>query len=153
MPDAAFLRLRPLIDHVLDVFGLSQPAPYGTHLGDIHEGGHREEPDETPQRELHNGDAEQRVQAPVPRLRSEGGDKPGGRRVLPVDSVPVVRLAQRAEGDVVDATPCWAKLEWANEQITHLENEVSRRDVVLDWLEANAPQTLALCPYKVVRNA
>lgn len=50
---------------------------------------------------------------------------------------------------IVDATPCWAKLEWANEQIARLENEVSRRGTVLNWLAENTPQALELCPFKV----
>lgn len=55
--------------------------------------------------------------------------------------------------EIHDATPCWAKLEWANERIARLEDEVSRRDAVLDWLAANNPVALELCPYKVVRDA
>jgi len=53
--------------------------------------------------------------------------------------------------EIRDATPCWAKLEWANERIAQLQNEVSRRDAVLDWLSANTPNALDLCPYKLVR--
>ncbi len=55
------------------------------------------------------------------------------------------------EPEVRDATPCWAKLDWANGESDRLRDEVSRRDVVLDWLEKNYPQALELCPFKVRR--
>lgn len=39
----------------------------------------------------------------------------------------------------------------AEAELVQAENEVSRRDVVLDWIEANVPQAIELCPYKVKR--
>jgi ribosomal protein S27E len=39
--------------------------------------------------------------------------------------------------------------DWAAERIARLEDEVSRRDAILDWLRANAPRVLELCPYKM----
>jgi hypothetical protein len=100
MASDAFHALRRDIDRMLSFLGLSQRDVLRTHLGDTDEGGHHEEPDQEQERELLDGDAEQRSEAPVPVLRPEGSDEPGGRRVLPLDSVPVVRLAHGAEGDV-----------------------------------------------------
>lgn len=51
--------------------------------------------------------------------------------------------------EIHDATPAWAKLDWANQEIDRLRNEVDRRDVVLRWIADNAPGTLELCPYKL----
>ena len=51
--------------------------------------------------------------------------------------------------EIRDATPDWAKLEWANGEIERLKHEVSRRDVVLRWLQANTPRALELCPFKL----
>jgi hypothetical protein len=95
-----FHSLRRDIDRMLCAFGLSHDDVQRTHLGDNDLGGHDEEPDQAPQRELHDGDEEQRDEASVSRLRPQERDEQGGRRVLPLDSVPLVRLAQRAEGDV-----------------------------------------------------
>jgi hypothetical protein len=39
--------------------------------------------------------------------------------------------------------------QWA--EIDRLRAEVARRDAVLDWLAANYPAALELCPYKVPR--
>lgn len=54
--------------------------------------------------------------------------------------------------EIHDATPDWAKLDWANGEIDRLHNEVSRRDAVLHWIAKNMPGTLELCPYKLADN-
>ena len=41
----------------------------------------------------------------------------------------------------------------AQAELERLRNEVSRRDVVLDWIRTNVPQTLELCPYKLGERA
>lgn len=51
--------------------------------------------------------------------------------------------------EIHDATPAWAKLDWAHGEIDRLRNEVDRRDVLLRWIAANMPRTLELCPYKL----
>jgi hypothetical protein len=94
--ESLFSSLRKDIYRMLCAFGLSQNDVQRTHLDDNDLGGHDEEPDQAPQRELHHRNEEQRDQAPVSRLRSQERDDEGGRRVLPLDSVPLVRLAQRA---------------------------------------------------------
>ena len=37
----------------------------------------------------------------------------------------------------------------AQAELERLQRENSRRDVVLDWITANAPRALELCPYKL----
>jgi hypothetical protein len=46
--------------------------------------------------------------------------------------------------------PFLPPFDWAA-AYDRMSDEVKRRDLVLDWLAANAPRTLELCPYKLDR--
>lgn len=64
-----------------------------------------------------------------------------------------VRAMTDAELRQVIVSSLLAELSWAEVEVERLHREVARRDAVLDWLAANNPAALQLCPYKAVRDA
>ena len=103
--ECPFASLRRDIGRALCALGLSQDEANWTLPSDSYEGEHDAESDQEQERELLDGDADERGASSMSGLRPEGCDEPGGRRVLPLDSVPVVRLAQPADGDVERVLP------------------------------------------------
>jgi hypothetical protein len=99
-PSSLFSDLRRDVDRMLTALGLSQDEVKRTLPSDTCEGGHDEEPNQSPQRELLDGDEEQRSEAPVSVMRAESGYSPRKRRVLSVAGVPLVRVALDPDRDV-----------------------------------------------------